>query len=166
MNQQQYETWTKPLRDNPRAAEALIGLNRALTTLGYVAFPLLLIVQLVAGSWEMALRTVITAGAGFVSLSVFRRIVNAPRPYEVLKITPLIKKDTHGKSFPSRHTFSMFMIAFCWLAWFVPVGIILTLTGVAIAVTRVLGGVHWPRDVVAALAWAAVFSVIGFAVIP
>lgn len=166
MNQQQYDAWTKPLRENPRAARLLVNANKALTILGYVAFPLLLVSQAIAGSWDMAVRTLIVAGAGFVSLSLFRRLVNAPRPYETLAIEPLIAKETHGKSFPSRHTFSMFMIAFCWLAWCAPVGVVLVLTSIDIGVTRVLGGVHWPRDVVAAFAWAAVFALIGFLLVP
>ncbi len=166
MDQQQYDTWTRPFRENPRAGKSLGILNRALTALGYVAFPLLLIIQAVSGAWDEALRTVLVAGTGFLSLSLVRRIVNKPRPYETLSIEPLIKKNTHGKSFPSRHTFSMFMIAFCWFSWCMPAGILLTVTGIAIAVTRVLAGVHWPRDVVAAFAWALAFAIVGFVLIP
>ena len=166
MNQHQYDTWTRPFRENPRAGRILGLLNRVLTALGYVAFPLLLIMQAISGAWDEALRTALVAAAGFLSLSIARHILNKPRPYEVLSIEPLIKKDTHGKSFPSRHTFSMFMIAFCWFFWCVPVGILLTIAGIAIAVMRVLGGVHWPRDVVVAFLWALAFAIVGFILIP
>ena len=55
------------------------------------------------------------AGVAFAAVTLFRKAVNAPRPYETLGIDPLIEKDTAGRSFPSRHTFSLFMIAATWL---------------------------------------------------
>ena len=166
MNHQQYNTWTARLRGNERAVRDLVRANKVFTAIGYVAFPLLLALQLAFGQWPAALRTVLVAGIAFVALSAFRYLVNAPRPYEVLDIDPFIKKDTRGKSFPSRHTFSMYMIAFCWMAWCVPVGVVLTVTGMEVAATRVLGGVHWPRDVVAAFVFAAAAALVGFVLVP
>ena len=67
----------------------------------------------------------------------------------VVSIQPLIKKDSLGKSFPSRHVFSATVIAMLaltlnpWLG-----GAMLFLAG-ALALLRVLGGVHYPSDVLA-----------------
>ncbi len=58
---------------------------------------------------------VIVPFLGFVTLTIVRRIINRPRPYEVDGIPPLIEKDTSGKSFPSRHVFSAYMIALTFL---------------------------------------------------
>ena len=79
-----------------------------------------------------------------------RKTINAPRPYEVFDASPVIPKDTRGNSFPSRHAFSIFVIAMtfcacCPLAW---VGSVMLAAGVLLAVIRVVSGVHFPRDVV------------------
>lgn len=93
---------------------------------------------------------VVVPAAGFLLVSLVRRAVNAPRPYETLDINPLIHKDTRGRSFPSKHVFSSFCIASCWAAWCAPAGCVLLAAACCIAAVRVVGGVHWPRDVMAA----------------
>ena len=50
---------------------------------------------------------------------------------------------------PSRHLFSMAMIAMCWLYWCAPVGVVLLLLCAVMGYIRVVGGVHFPRDVIA-----------------
>lgn len=93
---------------------------------------------------------IVVPAAGFLLVSLVRRAVNAPRPYEALGINPLINKDTRGRSFPSKHVFSSFCIASCWTVWCAPAGCALLAAACCIAAARVLGGVHWPRDVVTA----------------
>ena len=99
-------------------------------------------------SWRLVPLVGVTA-VGFVAVSFFRRRFNAPRPYECCAIAPLIARDGAGKSFPSRHTFSAFAIAASWFAASVPVAVVLLVAAGVLAVCRVLGGVHFPRDVVA-----------------
>ena len=112
------------------------------------------------------LRAVITPGVAFVALTLLRKWCNAPRPYEVLDITPLILKDTRGNSFPSRHVFSVFVIdmAFWWI--FPPLGGVFLAVGVLIALIRVIGGVHFPRDVLAGAIMGAACGAVGFWLIP
>lgn len=140
-------------------------LNKALTVLGYVSYPLLLALLFVFDRGLLA-GCVAVPAAGFIVLSVARRIIDAPRPYEGEGGRPaLIGKSTQGRSFPSRHTFSMFMIAFAWMSW-VPQGVVfgcvLALCACALAVARVALGVHHVRDVVAAAVVALAFSLIGY----
>ena len=83
-------------------------------------------------------------------VTVLRKVINAPRPYEVFDAAPVIPKDTRGNSFPSRHAFSIFVIAMtfcacCPLTWAGPV---MLAAGVLLAVIRVVSGVHFPCDVV------------------
>lgn len=143
-----YRRMTRPLRERPRLLRLVLGLNRGLVYLCYALYPLLLALILVDRP-EAFLRFLIVPGVSFVILSLARERINAPRPYEVLVIDPLISKATRGKSFPSRHVFSIFVIAMAWLAFWWPLGVVLLALGVFMAVARVIGGVHWPRDVVA-----------------
>lgn len=142
-----YRRLTQPLRARPRALRVLLRLNSGLTYLGYALYPLLLVLVALDRTSDLW-RFVVVPGASFVLLSLVRARIDAPRPYEVLVIDPLIHKDTRGRSFPSRHVFSIFVIAMAWLAYLPVVGAVLLVLGVLMAVVRVVGGVHWPRDVV------------------
>ena len=64
-------------------------------------------------------------------------------------IDPLIPREKQGDSLPSRHVFSATVISLvAWqVAW--PVGLTLLVLTVLLAVARVIGGVHYPRDVIA-----------------
>ena len=52
---------------------------------------------------------------------------------------------------PSRHVFSCAVIAMCVLSLSVPAGIVCLLFALILCVIRILGGVHYPRDVIAGL---------------
>ncbi|MDD6023371.1 MAG: phosphatase PAP2 family protein [Oscillospiraceae bacterium] len=166
MTEEIYRRWTAPFRSHPAAAVALRGLNKALTLLCYVGYPLLL--GLVFFRWPLGLflRAILVPGISFAAVSVFRSKLSAPRPYEVLNIDPLIHKDTRGKSFPSRHVFSVFVIAATWLYFYPAAGIGFLIAGVLLAIVRVLGGVHFPRDVLAGAFLGLLSGWIGMWLIP
>lgn len=86
----------------------------------------------------------------FFGITIFRKLYNAKRPYEVYPIAPLIKKNKQGQSFPSRHTASAFIIAMAFLYINIPSGCVMLLLSLCIAVMRVLAGVHFIKDVAAA----------------
>lgn len=165
MTEESYARWSAPLRARPAATHTLLAVNKLLTYAGYVAYPLLLVLLAVQESPLLA-RCVVVPAALFAAVSAFRRAVNAPRPYEALDIVPLISKNTRGKSFPSRHTFSFFTIAAAWWLYAPVVGCVLMIAGAALGVVRVLGGVHFPRDVAAGATSALVLSFAGYALIP
>lgn len=92
---------------------------------------------------------------GFVGLSVFRKILNSPRPYEVYGFAPVLNKKTVGKSFPSRHLFSIYMVSMVYLILAIRIpefsyipAIILFVLGDILGVIRMITGVHFPRDVI------------------
>lgn len=158
-----YRRLSAPFR-TPGRTKALNLCNRFLTLSCYVAYPAALLV-LALGRDGRLLRAFLTPAVSFVLLSVFRHIVNAPRPYEVLDIQPLICKDTKGYSFPSRHVFSCFVIAMTFL-WLVPwLGIVLLGFGLLLCACRVVGGVHFPRDVLTGAAVGVAAGLIGFWVV-
>ncbi len=165
MTSEQYERISKPFRDDKRMLKILLVGNKVETYLFYVLYPLLLVILAATGN-PLLVRAVVVPAVAFALVSVFRRFYNAPRPYQELDIDPLIKKDTCGKSFPSRHVFSVYMIAMAWLAFFVPAGVVLLLLGIDMMFIRVVGGVHYPQDVLAGAACGVLAGVLGFYLIP
>lgn len=135
--------------------------NKVLTLLVYVFYPCFILYLFFKGH-EGAYRAVLVPGVSFVFVSVFRKILNAPRPYEVFDYPSVITKDTKGKSFPSRHVFSIFIIGFTTVFYMPQAGVVILCMGVILAVMRVLGGVHFTKDVLAGLAFALFFAIIGF----
>lgn len=147
MTQAQYERWSAPFR-SPRGELWLNRLNFLLTRLCYVAYPLCLFwlaLHRDGRGWAALLLPAVS----FCAVSVFRSLYNAKRPYELLDIHPLIHKDKKGKSFPSRHVFSVFIIAMTFLWLCPPAGALFLFIGLLLAACRVIGGVHFPRDVFA-----------------
>ena len=159
MNAEKYKALTKPLRDNPKAASRVATAYKGITTLYYVAYPLL-VAFLVATQNSLAWKAVVFPAVGFVLVSALRHIINRPRPYEAFGCPSVIPKDTKGKSFPSRHAYSAFAIALTFCAWCAPAGAAMVLLSCCMAAVRVIGGVHYPSDVVAGAALGIAFGVL------
>lgn len=163
MTREQYVRLSAPFR-TPGRRKAVDLVNKALTGFCYLAYPILLLALALKGD-ERLLRCFVVPAVGFVALSVIRDRINAKRPYEVLDIEPLIRKNTKGHSMPSRHVFCMFLIAvtFCWVM--PPMGALLLVFGVLLAATRVIAGVHFPRDVIVGALCGIVNGIVGYWVI-
>ena len=136
-------------------------LNKLITTVVYITYPLVLAFLVItqdARFWRVLLIPAIS----FVLVSLIRYYINAPRPYEVSNSVPIIKKDTKGKSFPSRHVFSVFVIASTLYFISNPLGLFLMVAGIGLAIIRVVGGVHFPRDVIIGAIIGILAGVLGF----
>ena len=161
MNEQRYKKIKSWISKYKYGVQTLNILNKLTTTLVYLTYPVFLLILLINKDlrfWKVLL----VPGISFVLVSVFRSRINLPRPYEVLDIVPIIEKDTKGKSFPSRHVFSVFIIAMTLYYISIPVGVALMIIGVMVAVIRVLGGVHFPRDVISGSVIGILCGIIGF----
>ncbi len=161
MNKETYIKMTATFRENAVAAKKLEIINKIATYTVFIAYPIFVLYLFFTASPSLA-RAVIAPLDGFIVVSVFRYLVNRPRPYEKFDLPPVIPKNTHGKSFPSRHVFSAFIIAFTMLmctqaaSLFWCIGIVLVLLAVVIAVVRVISGVHYISDVIGALFFAVI----------
>ena len=74
---------------------------------------------------------------------------------------PIIKKEKEGNSFPSRHVFSAFVIATTFIYANLELGICLFAISCLIAVLRVIGGVHFPKDVIVGAITGSICGVLG-----
>lgn len=108
------------------------------------------------------LRVILVPAVSFGIVSGFRSWFSAKRPYQIYDFQPLLQKETQGKSFPSRHVFSIYIIGMAVFTVHPPTGIILFLAGGGLAVIRVATGVHFPRDVVAGAFTGILLGLIGF----
>lgn len=123
--------------------------NALITRLVYALYPTVLLYRLWRfGFWEMA-ELVIWPGFGFLLVTGLRQLINQPRPYEAWDIQPLLEKETKGQSMPSRHVFSATVIGTVLLSIHLWLGLVVLLAAVGLSILRVLGGVHYPKDVVA-----------------
>ena len=100
--------------------------------------------------------------SGFVILSFLRKKINAPRPYEEWDIKPLLDRDSPGQSMPSRHVFSATIISMACLHASLTMGMICLTLSAFLGLVRVLGGVHFPKDVVVGYICALVWGVLFF----
>lgn len=160
-----YAKISRPFRRSRALHRMFLLCNYAIPAIFYVSFFLLLLMQIFRDTPmhpSPAFRSLLTAGIPFVLVSLFRKFANRPRPYEALAIDPLIPKQKKGQSFPSRHVFSAFVIAMCWLFYVPPVGMVLLVLSAVLAAVRVVGGVHYVSDVLAGALIGILSGFVGF----
>ena len=123
--------------------------NRLVTLLmPLLYFYVLWAAYLKASKTWIVLAYLLVPATGFIVLSVIRKRMNWPRPYELGTFPPLLNREGKGSSMPSRHVFSAAIIS--TVAW--GVHPLLSVLGLSLALllsgVRVLAGVHFVRDVV------------------
>ncbi len=164
MTKETYAKITGAMRRNAKLTKLLNILNKVLTYLIFAAYPAMLVYLLIKDRERLTVAVAVPA-VSFVLLSVFRRVIDLPRPYEVFEMPPVIPKNTKGKSFPSRHVFCVAIIGVTALYAFpeLPViGIIILVIAVLMAVLRVFSGVHFPRDVIAGFLCGVIMGAAGY----
>ena len=162
-----YQEWYDHVAGNLENKPFLLSLLRAFNRFMTVVMPIVYLTLLATtylqeGLGEQALIYVFVPASGFVILSLLRKKINAPRPYEKWTIKPLLDRDSPGQSMPSRHVFSATIISMACLHASLSVGVILLVLSALLGLVRVLGGVHFPKDVVAGYICGLVWGVIFF----
>lgn len=144
-----YTRITAGIRRRPHGRGAVVWADRILTGLMYAVYPVMLVLILLLSGIRAVIPYILIPGVSFVLVSVVRGRLNRKRPYEEWQIDPLIHKETKGHSMPSRHVFSSVIISMSVLSLNLPLGVILLIISSGSAFIRVLGGVHYPKDVAA-----------------
>ena len=149
MTKEQYEKWSSPFRKKEKGEKILIWADRMITALIFLSYPVLLGCLAWEGLFLELRRCMLIPAASFFLVSFFRKVYSSKRPYEVWDIQPLLAKETKGKSFPSRHVFSAFLIGMTFFYIVRPLGILFGVLGSFLGYIRIAGGVHFPKDVLA-----------------
>ena len=162
-----YQEWYDHIAGNienrPIFLRLLRTFNRFMTVVMPIVYlTLLATTYLQQGLGKQVLIYVFIPASGFVILSFLRKKINAPRPYEEWDIKPLLDRDSPGQSMPSRHVFSATIISMACLHASLAIGMICLTLSALLGLVRVLGGVHYPKDVVVGYICGLVWGVIFF----
>lgn len=160
--QEWYDHFASNIGNKPFLLRLLRIFNRFMTVVMPIVYLILLTTTyLQEGLGKQVGIYLFIPASGFVILSLLRKKINAPRPYEVWEIVPLLDRDSPGQSMPSRHVFSATIISMACLHASLSLGVILLVFSALLGLVRVLGGVHYPKDVVVGyicgLAWGVLF---------
>ena len=162
-----YQEWYDHIAGNIENKPFLLSLLRTFNRFMTVVMPIVYLTMLATtylqqGLGKQVLIYVFIPASGFVILSFLRKKINAPRPYEEWDIKPLLDRDSPGQSMPSRHVFSATIISMACLHASLTMGMICLTLSAFLGLVRVLGGVHFPKDVVVGYICGLVWGVIFF----
>ncbi len=164
MKEEQYKLVTEYFTASKTRSNTMKALHDVLPMIMIVFYPLQLVYLFMQTGFSDTtfLKFLFVPLGVLVLVTVLRVIINAKRPYEVYEFTPVVAKNTKGKSFPSRHTASAFIIAMAFLSLQTNLGIIMLLIATVIAITRVMSGVHFVKDVIGGAAISILIGIFCF----
>ena len=163
--QKWYDKKKSSLLLHPQLLQLMRVFNRMMTVLMPLAYLTLLGTNFVSkGVGNDLYAYILVPASGFVLLTLVRKRINQPRPYETWEIIPLLDKDSLGNSMPSRHVFSATIISMACLHANLPVGLLLLVLSAFLGFVRVLGGVHYPKDVLVGYACGFLLGILFFIV--
>ncbi|WP_049531213.1 phosphatase PAP2 family protein [Streptococcus pseudopneumoniae] len=163
--QEWYDERKSSLLRHPQLLQLMRVFNRMMTVLMPLAYLTLLGTNFVSkGVGNDLYAYILVPASGFVLLTLVRKRINQPRPYETWEIIPLLDKDSLGNSMPSRHVFSATIISMACLHANLPVGLLLLVLSAFLGFVRVLGGVHYPKDVLVGYACGFLLGILFFIV--
>lgn len=146
MSRNKYEKITCFFKNNKAANTALKIIYKYLPLLIFILYPIGIVWVFFKQS-EIFFQFVLVPLGVFLMVTALRKLINEQRPYERYRIEPVFAKNTKGKSMPSRHTASAFIISMAILKINLYLGIGFLAVSFVIMLSRVLAGVHYIRDV-------------------
>lgn len=146
INKRVYLKITNYFKNNKRAGFCLGLAYKLLPFVVFAAYPVMLVYTFI---WQrdLFLQTLLVPAGVFILVTILRKIIDEPRPYEKYDVLPVFVKTTKGQSMPSRHTASAVIIAMAMLKINFIFGIIALCIALLIALSRILAGVHFIRDI-------------------
>jgi membrane-associated phospholipid phosphatase len=149
---------------HPRGKQALVFCNvlfSVLIALSYIALSAFLLLYKTPTRGDFL--RVLGAPALCVTIATaLQFIIRRPRPYVATNIQPLIQKSAKGRSFPSRHLSSAFVIAMLFAAYQPLLCVPVFFLGAMLGYIRFAVGVHYPTDLLAGAALGALVGCLCF----
>ncbi len=127
----------------------------------FVSYPVLIIFLLFKMPSEL-IKTILVPLGVFLSVTVLRRAIDRKRPYEKYGTDSVFCKTTKGRSMPSRHTASAFIISMAMLYVNFDFGVLSLSVSVMIMLSRVFAGVHFISDVIVGMFISVISGIIFF----
>ncbi len=153
------------IQNHKRLSRVLVILSRVITLAFYVIYPLFLAYSFYIFGFGI-IKAALVPLISLIIVSLIRILINRKRPYEKLDITPLYNKKTRGKSFPSRHSFAILIIAVSLGIFLHPILLLpLIIISIILGALRVLLGVHYISDVIAGFLFALLFALLGYKIL-
>ena len=100
MKQETYIKISEFVRKYPHGESIVKYANNIITGVVYMAYFVMLIF-LAVNRDERVIRIVLVTGISFILVSIFRYVVDAPRPYTLYEFKPVVKKDGAVNAEPS-----------------------------------------------------------------
>ena len=161
--QEWYDKTKSSLLRHPQLLQLMRIFNRMMTVLMPLAYLTLLGTAFMnKGLGNDFYAYILVPALGFVLLTLVRKWINQPRPYEAWEIIPLLDKDSSGNSMPSRHVFSATIISMACVHANLLAGLILLVLSALLGLVRVLGDVHYPKDVLVGYACGLIWGILFF----
>ena len=151
--------------NNPALSKFLHIFCHVCTAVYVAGFGALLLWQLLDKEYVMSLACAVSALVGLALVTLMRKAINAPRPYELYTFYEKKPKKKSGNSFPSRHAYSAFVIATLFFTESIAIAIILLVFALGMCVSRVLLGIHFIRDVMAGALIGVIAAISGLLLI-
>lgn len=162
MTEDKYRKITECISGIKHGPKMVRLLDQLVTMIIFLLYPVLLGELYLLDRSDLLLPVLVVPANGFVVVSLMRHVIHSKRPYEVYDFTPIIQKETVEHSFPSRHVCSAVLIAMAFLQLDVSNGLEILLLAAILSALRVLGGVHFPKDVIAGYLMGLGFSLLGY----
>lgn len=141
-----YEELTKNYQTDAKRNQLRLC-NKIVTNVYYVVYPFLLLYLFVIQS-EKLLPAILIPLLSIVGVTLLRKVLACPRPYEEYPIDQILEKETQHNAMPSRHVFSASIIAMMCFTISPLFACILLVLAALEGYIRVVGGVHYPLDVI------------------
>ena len=164
ITEKNYKRIIKFFSERNFAFNALKFCYRFLPLLLFIGYPALIVYVFFSNPVDL-FRIILVPLGVFLLVTILRKVINEQRPYEKYSTPSLFGKTTKGQSMPSRHTASAFIISLAILYVNTELGIAALSVSFLITLSRILAGVHFIRDVLAAMLLSITVGVIFFFII-
>lgn len=153
-----YINMLKTIRHYPILEKTIVFITHYFPYIIFCLYPCVLIYLFIFQN-DLLMEMIIKPMLAFFLVTILRKLINRPRPYESMNIQPLVDHKS-GESFPSRHAVSAMIIALMCFKVHIDLGIFALVIAILICSSRILAGVHHISDVLVSIMIAVIIYLI------